>query len=423
LQINNGALLKMKIPAILVIPGSGDSWWVNDWWKGLRHPAWESWVLQDLVPLVGKRLHVCAARSDHAIAGLSMGGYGAVYLASQLPGYFGSAGSFSGVLSPESPNFVNIFPTFPTYWGPPGKFYAVGHDPFALTGNLKHTRVFVSAGNGVPTTGDSTALISVFEEIEFDQESLAFTQQARAAGVSTTFKQLVGTHSPNTWLQGLSDMLQWNPFKKVVAEPKKWTFTTVATTGSAWGYKFAFSKYAPPKQIIQFSLASALFSARGGGTVKITEPNGTIVTGKIPFDIRHGELIELKHAPKPKVTGAYQKVRPVTLTVTPPASATAPVVVSFQPSQTLPNGQQYQVTIISAGALAGGPACQNTNAARVAQPAAGQAVTVTLAPPATATTPNTWCTGSSYVAVTAVSASAPPTEFGTLLSYQPVNLP
>jgi S-formylglutathione hydrolase FrmB len=429
LQINNGALLKMKIPAILVIPGSGDSWWVNDWWHGYRHPAWESWILQDLVPLVGKRLHVCSARSDHSIAGLSMGGYGAVYLASQLPGYFGSAASFSGVLSPENPNFLTIFPAFPTYWGPAGKFYALGHDPLALADNLKHTRVFVSAGNGVPTSGDSSDPVSIFEEIEFDQESLSFTQAARAAGVSTTFKQLVGTHSPSTWLQGLSDMLQWHPFKKTVSEPTHWTFTTVSTTGTAWDYQFAFSKYAPPSQLIRFSLSGGAFEARGAGTVTITQPDGKALTGKIPFNIRHGKLIELKHAPKPKVKGGYESVRPLTFTVDAPASATAPVTVSFRPSQKLPSNQEYSVIVISASAFSttsstsSSPPCQSTTLTRVPQPAAGQPVSVTLPPPATATTANTWCAGPTYAVVSTIAPTAPVTAIGTLLAYKMFTIP
>ncbi len=66
-------------------------------------------MLKTIVPMVGKRLHICSSRNDHAIAGLSMGGYGAIYLASQLPGYFGNAASFSGVLSPQSPDFIPAF--------------------------------------------------------------------------------------------------------------------------------------------------------------------------------------------------------------------------------------------------------------------------------------------------------------------------
>lgn len=419
LQINDGALLKMNIPAILVIPGSGDSWWVNNWWHGLRHPAFESWVLQDLVPLATKRLHICSGRSEHAIAGLSMGGYGAIYLASQLPGYFGSAGSFSGVLSPESSNFVTIYPSFPTYWGPPGKFYALGHDPLALVGNLKSTRLFVSAGNGTPKPGDVNTLTAVFEETEFDQESIAFVKRARSAGDAVTFDQLVGTHSAQTWLDGLSDMLKWRPFRRA-GSPSRWTFTTVATTGSAWDYQYAFSRYAPPSQLIQFSLSHGVFSARGGGEVTITQPDGKSVRGRIPFNIVRGRVVELPRAPKPHVVGGYQKLLPVTITVQPPVSATEPATVSFQTTQTLPSNEEYQVAV-AAGGLTGG-SCSSLAFQRVSQPAKGKTVSVNLSPPSNTTTPNTWCSGTAYAAVSAVPKGAG-AILGSFLGYKTFTLP
>lgn len=420
LQIDNGQLLKMNIPAILVIPGSGDSWWMNNWWNGYRHPAFESWVLQDLVPLVGHKLNVCSGRSEHSIAGLSMGGYGAVYLASQLPGYFGSAGSFSGVLSPESPNFVSIYPTFPTYWGPADKFYAVGHDPMALVDNLRHTRVFVGVGNGVAAAGETDDFTAQFEEMEFDQESLSFAAKARAAHVQVKFDQHGGTHDPLTWLQSLTGMLAWKPFAPVTSSPSSWTFTTVETSGQAWNYKFAFNRFAPPKQLIQFSLSHGVFSARGGGVVTITPPHGRSVTGHIPFDIRGGKLVELGHASKPHVTGGYQKLSPISLSITPPASATSSLTLSFTTTEALPRNEEYQFGAESLSQTIG--SCQDTTFTRIYQPAKGRTLTVTLPPPSSSSTPGQWCPGAAYTGVTEVPKSMA-NVLGNYLSYKPITFP
>ncbi len=422
LQIGNGQLLKMNIPAILVVPGgSGYSWWINDWWNGYRHPAWGSWVLQDLVPLVAHRLNVCPSRQDHVIAGLSMGGYGAMYLASQRPDYFGTAGSFSGVLSPESPNFISIYPQFPTLWGPPDKFYAIGHDPLALVGNLQHTRLFVGVGNGIPTAGETDNSTAQFEEGEFDQESLAFAAKARAADDSIHFDQHAGTHTDATWLQSLTDMLAWNPFKPVVSKPKSWTFTTVETNGAAWGYHFAFSHYSPPTQIIQFAFSHGVFSARGGGRVTITPPTGKAVTGRIPFDIRNGKLVELNSARKPHVVGGYEKLQKISLSIHPAATATAPVTISFRTQETLPAGQEYQIGLEALSTTGG--TCADTVGTRIVAPPPGKLISVALSPPATATTPGNWCSGTNYAGVTIVQKGAPPNLLGTLLGYQAVTLP
>jgi S-formylglutathione hydrolase FrmB len=418
LEINDGELLKMHIPAILVIPGSGDTWWVNNWWNGLRHPAYESWLLQDIVPMVANRLHVCPERRDHTIAGLSMGGYGAMLLASQLPGYFGTVGSFSGVLSPDSANFRTIYPSSTTVWGPAGGFYATGKDPVALVDNLRHTRVFVGVGNGVATAGEPTDLTSAFEEEEFDQEDLAFAAKARAAGVPVEFDQHAGTHTAIDWFQSLSDMLKWGAFKPVVSSPPSWTFSTVETTGTAWNYKFAFK--APPTGIVQFSYSRGIFQARGKGTVSITPPTGPTVTAKLPFDLKAGKVIKVHHAALPKLTGGYQKIIPVTVHATPGATATAPVTVSFTTAQTLQPGQEYEVAVDSLGASG----CTDLATQRfAAPPGVGTAISVPVAPPATATTPGQWCAGSAYAAATIVQKNQPADLIGTILGYGALTLP
>jgi S-formylglutathione hydrolase FrmB len=419
LQIDNGELLKMKIPAILVIPGSGDSWWINNWWHGYRHPAWESWLIQDIVPLVTQRLHVCHGRSEHSIAGLSMGGYGAIYLATQRPDYFGSAASFSGVLDPESASFQEIFPAFPTYWGPLDKFYAIGHDPLALVDNLKHTRVFVGAGNGVPSAGEEPSAIGNLEESEFDQESIAFVSRARSAGVSVNFDQYTGTHTALTWLKGLTGMLAWQPFKPVVANPSSWTFDTVETAGTAWGYKFNFGRYTPPKQIAELSLSHGVFSARGAGQLTITLPNGKQLSGKLPFDISDRTLHEVAHAPLPDPVGGYQTLDSVKpQVVKQAASPTSPFTVSFVTTQALPRTEEYEVGTEEIGT----GTCQDTSFVRISQPAKGKLVRATVSPPADATTPDTWCPGVSYVGVTVVPNPSPFVT-GTVIGYTTIDLP
>src|SRR3954449_12874757 len=103
---HNGALLHLAagLPAIVVMPEGGRGWYVN-WWNGGRrgHPAWERYHLDELLPLVKKRFRIRGGRRWHAIAGLSMGGEGAMYYAEQRPGFFGSVASFSGPLSIQRP--------------------------------------------------------------------------------------------------------------------------------------------------------------------------------------------------------------------------------------------------------------------------------------------------------------------------------
>ena len=91
-------------PGIIVMP-EGDRGFYTNWWNDGRRadPGWERYDLEELIPLVERKFRIRKARRWHAIAGLSMGGMGTMYLASQRPHYFGSAASFSGFVSHQGP--------------------------------------------------------------------------------------------------------------------------------------------------------------------------------------------------------------------------------------------------------------------------------------------------------------------------------
>ncbi len=59
---------------------------------------YETYMSEELVPWVDSAYHTIAAREGRAIAGLSMGGHGAFYLAFRHPEIWGAAGSMSGGL-------------------------------------------------------------------------------------------------------------------------------------------------------------------------------------------------------------------------------------------------------------------------------------------------------------------------------------
>jgi diacylglycerol O-acyltransferase / trehalose O-mycolyltransferase len=411
LQLGGGALQKLNIPAIVVIPGSGNSWYVNNWFGGARRPAFESWMFQDVLPLAAHRLHICPGRSEHAIAGLSMGAYGAMYLAAQRPGYFGSAGSFSGPLGSESPNFRLFEPDHNQLWGPNGSFYALAHDPTALVSNLRHTRLFVSDGDGTAAFGEVDVASLKTEEAEFEQESAAFVARARAAGDDVTFDLHGGQHTDQTWLHSLNDMLAWNPFGHVPADPSRWTYATASTTGSAWGYRFAFS--APPAGVEQLRRAGGVLQVRGTGTVTITTPSGRRVTGRAPFDVRAGHAVAARGSAG-RLRGSRQRFVPVSVSVGPATpTSTQPVTVSFTTARALPRGEEYQVGRIALSDTTG--SCDDNTYLRLGPIAKGHRVTATLHAPASATFPGMWCTGRAVFDVAMVPTTAAPNLPGTIL--------
>lgn len=79
---------------MLVMPDGRDSWY----WDSPRQPGMqmETFITRELVPYIDTRYPTQSIPSKRAITGLSMGGHGALYLASRHPDIWGSAGSMSG---------------------------------------------------------------------------------------------------------------------------------------------------------------------------------------------------------------------------------------------------------------------------------------------------------------------------------------
>ena len=264
-------------PGIIVMPEGGRGWYTN-WWNGGRRggPAWERYHLDELIPLVERRLPIRRARRWHAIAGLSMGGEGALFYASERPGYFGSAASFSGPISIQRPEWPVGFDTqgedHEEVFGDPTaqRFYWTGHNPTALASNLRHTRVFVTVGNGVPDPTVPSEVQNQFGQVaeaELHQHAEDFVAAARAAGVDVTYHPRQGIHDWRYWREHLADAIDWGFFKPVPSVPRDWGYETVAASGVAWGLRFAFKP--APTGIERLSLEGGR-RLRGFGTGQAT---------------------------------------------------------------------------------------------------------------------------------------------------------
>ncbi len=64
-------------------------------------PRYDDYIARDIVAHIDARYRTVADRAHRGIAGLSMGGYGAISLALAYPDVFAAAASHSGVLSPR----------------------------------------------------------------------------------------------------------------------------------------------------------------------------------------------------------------------------------------------------------------------------------------------------------------------------------
>lgn len=171
---------------LVVMPDAGRLGFYADWWNhgAGNKPGWETFHLTELRQILERGL---GAGNQRAVAGLSMGGFGAMSYAGRHPELFRAAAAFSGVLDTTHPTVAPIFPgPYPTWlmqtflqplgydavalFGDPvaqADIWA-GHNPADLVENLRGIALFVSCGDGQlgpldPAGTDPSGLLAQLE--------------------------------------------------------------------------------------------------------------------------------------------------------------------------------------------------------------------------------------------------------------------
>jgi S-formylglutathione hydrolase FrmB len=148
-------------PVITVMPDGGKVGWFTNWVdqsKGAQ--MWADFYLNQVIPWTDGNLRTIAAKNGRAIAGLSMGGYGAVRLAQDRPDLFASVASFSGAVDLGDMGTRTVITEqaiqygFPAngpfgspFWPADGGFKA--KDPMKRPLQLKGLQVLLYAGAGI----------------------------------------------------------------------------------------------------------------------------------------------------------------------------------------------------------------------------------------------------------------------------------
>jgi S-formylglutathione hydrolase FrmB len=167
------------------MPEGGDVGFYSNWRDG---PQWEDFHLRELPRILADEY---GGGPRRAIAGLSMGGLGAMDYAARRPRAFRAAASFSGVLHPLAAprSWLGLFSSFTddalAVWGDPEDDRDVWrhHDPTALLPALAGIRLFVSAGDGRPGPFEEGKGKRDPIEADVGAQTHAFVRRAQALGV------------------------------------------------------------------------------------------------------------------------------------------------------------------------------------------------------------------------------------------------
>jgi len=178
---------------LVVMPDGGRAGFYSDWWNNGRAgpPRWERFHLRELRSLLEERY---GAGPQRAIAGPSMGGFGALSYAARNPGMFRAAASYSGIVDTRfQPNGARIVRGViqreggdpDALWGDPQQQEQIWreHNPYDLAERLRPIPVFVSAGDGRPGPLDPPGMTDEYGEGVLVGQSRALVARLRQAGV------------------------------------------------------------------------------------------------------------------------------------------------------------------------------------------------------------------------------------------------
>ncbi len=134
---------------IIVTPSAGESWYINS----VADPKakYEDFVVKDLVPYMDRHYRTVASREGRAVAGVSMGGWGAMVLGLKHHQLFGSIGAMSApfLISRQSPD-MDMKSREQQGFGAPGTPERLERDPAALADAISLEsvpRLYLACGN------------------------------------------------------------------------------------------------------------------------------------------------------------------------------------------------------------------------------------------------------------------------------------
>jgi putative tributyrin esterase len=175
----------------VVMPSAGRSFYTDE----VHGDRYWTFLSEELPAVVGSTLQVSTRQEDTFVAGLSMGGYGAMKWALREPGRFGAAATMSGALDvaallgdPErGPELVDrVFGPEP---GPDNDLFAL----LAAADAESLPRLHVSCGTEDHLVGHSRR----------------FVDAARAAGADVTEAFRPGEHEWGFWDAEIKTLLPW----------------------------------------------------------------------------------------------------------------------------------------------------------------------------------------------------------------------
>jgi S-formylglutathione hydrolase FrmB len=179
------------------MPEGNSSYYTNS--ADRPQDRYEDYIVHDLIADVEQRLPAASGRAHRAIAGVSMGGFGAVVLALKYPDLFIFAGGLSSALDVPSRTFsikrVGQYRQHSSIFGPWGSQSRRASDPFVLARSADPAQIpYIFL-----TCGDQEGLLPANHK---------FAAMLQARHFSYQFHTVAGDHDWNQWNRNVPALMK-----------------------------------------------------------------------------------------------------------------------------------------------------------------------------------------------------------------------
>jgi putative tributyrin esterase len=192
----NLAEYSRTLPLIIVMPDGENSWYTNA--ANAPEERFEDYILTDLQADVAAKYRTINSRHGRTIAGLSMGGYGALKMALKRPGSFAVAASFSGAFSATRPELLKLIPSQEE---PLRRIYGDDDSPARRQNDLYTLAAAVKPGSAPYVyidCGISDGLLGANREV---------VAALHKSGVAYEYHEVAGGHTWDYWDRRIRDFL------------------------------------------------------------------------------------------------------------------------------------------------------------------------------------------------------------------------
>ncbi len=200
---------------IIVMPDCNlVGWHANHMYPTGARRNWKNFHIQQLLPWVDANFRTIPDGSARAVAGLSMGGYGAQKYVAEYPDLFAAVSSYSGPSNNLDPVLETwIFFTVGLDMQVPGAVYGpVGvhrdrmkrENPWNRVPSFRGKRVVMYAGKAPVVSPNVMADV---QEHVVHAQNMAFSRKLTNAGIANQFHDYPGTHSGEYWTRSFREDL------------------------------------------------------------------------------------------------------------------------------------------------------------------------------------------------------------------------